>query len=87
MNGHKQNPTIAPLFSYLRSQYTLFATYFYFPIFSILSILHCCSELPSSIATKLQIRSDRTVRFLDFQQTDFNNIIPTVLALVPVTSA
>ena len=34
-------------------------------------ILHFCSELPSSIATKLQIRSDRTA--LDFQQTDFNN--------------
>ena len=58
---------------YLRSQYTLFVTTFH--IFFIPSILHCCSELPSSIATKLQIRSDRTVRFLDFQQTDFN--IPT----------
>ena len=45
----------------------------YFPILSIISILHYCSELPSSIDTKLQIRSDRTVRFLDFQQTDFND--------------
>ena len=53
---------------YLRSQYTLFATTFYF---FILSILHYCSELPSLI--DIQIRSDRTVRFLDFQQTDFND--------------
>jgi len=71
MNGHKhKKTTIAPLSIYARNTLCL-SQYPY--IFPILSILPYCSELPSSIATKLQIRSDRTVRFLDFQQTDFND--------------
>jgi len=41
------------------------------------SILQYCSKLPSSIAPKLQIRSDRTARHstmsFDFQQTDLND--------------
>jgi len=41
------------------------------------TLLQYCSKLPSSIATKLQIRSDRTVRLstlsFDFQQTDLTD--------------
>ena len=80
-NGHKQKPTIAPLSIYLRSQYTLFVKIS--PLFSIhWYILQYCSELPSSIAPQLQIRSDRTAR----HSTLSFNISP-VLALVLVASA
>mmetsp|Transcript_5256 Transcript_5256/g.5906 ORF Transcript_5256/g.5906 Transcript_5256/m.5906 type:complete len:114 (-) Transcript_5256:738-1079(-) len=70
MNGHKQKPTIAPLSIYARNTLCLLHISIFFP--SFLSYNYC-SELPSSIDKKLQIRSDRTVRFLDFQQTDFND--------------
>ena len=73
MNGHKQKPTIAPLSIYARNTLCLL----HISIFPFTSILRYCSELPSSIAPKLQIRSDRTARHstlsFDFQQTDLND--------------
>ena len=60
MNGHKQKPNnCTTIFYYLRSQYTLFAR---FPFSIHPTLLQYCSKLPSSIAPKLQIRSDRTAR-------------------------
>ena len=62
--GYKQKLTIAPLLSYLRSQYTLFAkiSFYFLPIYPTLY----CSELPLLIAIALQIQSDRTAKTMSF---------------------
>ena len=69
MNGHKQKPTIAPLSIYARNTLCLpqLSIYFFHPFYPTLLFQTTIVD-----RYKLQIRSDRTVRFLDFHQTDFN---------------
>ena len=67
-NGHKQKPTIAPLFFYLRSQYTLFAKIsLYFP-----SIHPSYNTVPNYHRRSLSLyRSDQIEQPLPFYGTLF----------------
>ena len=68
-NGHKQKPTIAPLSIYARNTLCLLQlSIFFHPFYPTLLFQTTIVD-----RYKLQIRSDRTVQFLDFQQTDFND--------------